>query len=108
MSDPDESPDKYETGNGTTSPPIQMFRCGGRNNSLRGAFIQVPEECLVQTWDAVSPSMMAVLTTFSVRSIEETLNFVVEMGGRVHLLVLPPSLIRADSISILLLGDDMR
>lgn len=63
-----------------------MFRKGG---ALNGAFIQVPEGCLVQAWgssgsdnDRVS---MAVLTTFAVESIERTLSVVEGMGGRVHL-----------------------
>lgn len=86
MSESDQ--DQDQDPNITTPPPIQMFRCGGSTSSLRGAFIQVPEECLVQTWDAERPCMMAVLTTFSVQSIEETLEMVVEMGGRVHLSVI--------------------
>lgn len=64
---------------------IHMFRkaCGGHNR-LRGAFIQVPEECLIRGWEAGSPGKMAVLTTFAVASIEGTLGRVVEMGGRLH------------------------
>lgn len=62
-----------------------MFR--SQNNHLRGVFIQVHEECLVRAWDVDSPSKMAVLTTFLVGDIEETLAKVVGMGGRVHLLV---------------------
>lgn len=85
MSDSDEEPNGTSANGNGTPPTVRMFRCGGGGGSdLRGAFIQVPEECLVQTWDTDRPSRMAVLTTFSVRSIEETLRRVVDMGGRVH------------------------
>ncbi|KAG8168702.1 hypothetical protein KVR01_001451 [Diaporthe batatas] len=65
---------------------IHMFRKGG---TLNGAFIQVPEGCLVQAWGS-SGSVdgrvsMAVLTTFAVESIEATLKMVEDLGGRVYL-----------------------
>lgn len=43
----------------------------------------MPEGCLIHAWGPDSPEM-AVLTTFAVESIEETLRRVVELGGRVH------------------------
>ncbi|KAL1865713.1 hypothetical protein Daus18300_007089 [Diaporthe australafricana] len=71
--------------NGASSAnTIHMFRKG---SALHGAFIQVPEGCLVQAWgDEHSGGRvnMAVLTTFVVESIEETMRMVAEMGGRLH------------------------
>ncbi|KAL2274068.1 hypothetical protein FJTKL_03685 [Diaporthe vaccinii] len=63
-----------------------MFR---RGTTLNGAFIQVPEGCLVQAWGAAASDEgrvnMAVLTTFAVDSIERTLSMVEGLGGTVHL-----------------------
>lgn len=63
-----------------------MFR---RGDTLNGAFIQVPEGCLVQAWGSSASDdgrvSMAVLTTFAVESIEATLRLVEHLGGRVHL-----------------------
>lgn len=63
-----------------------MFRKGG---ALNGAFIQVPEGCLVQAWGSSGSDdgrvSMAVLTTFAVESIEVTLKTVEDLGGRVYL-----------------------
>lgn len=63
-----------------------MFRKGA---ALNGAFIQVPEGCLVQAWGAAASDdsrvSMAVLTTFAVDSIEGTLSMAEGLGGRVHL-----------------------
>lgn len=62
-----------------------MFRKGA---ALNGAFIQVPEGCLVQAWgsgDSDGRVNMAALTTFAVDSIEGTLRMVEGLGGRVHL-----------------------
>lgn len=62
-----------------------MFR---RGTSLNGAFIQVPQGCLVQAWGSEAPDgrvNMAVLTTFAVESIEGTTRLVEDMGGRMHL-----------------------
>lgn len=56
-----------------------------RKDELSGAFIQVPEDCLIRAWDADGPGKTAVLTTFAVESIEGTLARVVAMGGRMHL-----------------------
>lgn len=53
------------------------------SSSLNGAFIQVPEGCLIRACQAETGEM-AVLTTFAVESIDETLRKVVDMGGRVH------------------------
>lgn len=63
-------------------------RAGGHDgintsSSLNGAFIQVPEGCLIRACEAETGEM-AVLTTFAVESIDETLRKVVEMGGRIH------------------------
>lgn len=63
-----------------------MFRVsggGGGGATLHGAFIQVPEGCLIRAWESGSLEM-AVLTTFAVDSIDETLGMVQAMGGRVH------------------------
>lgn len=63
-----------------------MFRKGA---ALNGAFIQVPEGCLVQAWGSSGSDdgrvSMAVLTTFAVESIEVTLKTVEDLGGRVYL-----------------------
>lgn len=62
-----------------------MFRKGA---NLNGAFIQVPEGCLVQAWGSGNSDgrvNMAVLTTFAVESIEETLSAVEALGGSTHL-----------------------
>lgn len=63
-----------------------MFRKGA---ALNGAFIQVPEGCLVRAWGAGGSGdgrvNMAALTTFAVESIEGTLSAVEGLGGRVHL-----------------------
>ncbi|KKY30370.1 putative glyoxalase bleomycin resistance protein dioxygenase [Diaporthe ampelina] len=63
-----------------------MFRKGA---ALNGAFIQVPEGCLVQAWGSGGSDdgrvTMAALTTFAVESIEGTLSSVEVSGGRVHL-----------------------
>lgn len=72
----------------STSPSaaaVHMFRggCNSPASALQGAFIQVPEGCLIRAWEAHSPEM-AVLTTFAVGSVEETLRRVAVMGGRVH------------------------
>jgi len=73
---------------------VHVFRSSGdRSDSssiLHGAFIQVPEGCLIHAWAPDSPEM-AVLTTFAVASIEETLGRVVASGGRVHSYVLLPA-----------------
>lgn len=54
--------------------------------AVRGAFIQVPEDCLLRPWDGASPRRAAVvLTTFAVGSVEEVLERVREMGGRTQL-----------------------
>lgn len=61
-----------------------MFRKG---TAINGAFIQVPEGCLVQAWGSGESGgrvNMAVLTTFVVDSIEWTLSAVEGLGGRVH------------------------
>ncbi|KAJ4396042.1 hypothetical protein N0V93_000258 [Gnomoniopsis smithogilvyi] len=63
---------------------IHTFQKRGHGiSTLRGAFIQVPEGCLIRACEAESGEM-AVLTTFAVESIEETLTKVVEMGGHIH------------------------
>lgn len=63
-----------------------MFRKGA---TLNGAFIQVPEGCLVQAWGTGGSDdgrvSMAILTTFAVESIEWTLSAVEGLGGSVHL-----------------------
>lgn len=56
---------------------------GHGSNALHGAFIQVPEGCLIRACEA-DTGEMAVLTTFAVESISETLKRVMEMGGRMH------------------------
>ncbi|KAG6359309.1 hypothetical protein INS49_012830 [Diaporthe citri] len=73
--------------NGSSSPAstIHMFRKGA---ALNGAFIQVPENCLVQAWGSGGSGgrvNMAILTTFTVDSIERTLSMVEGLGGTVHL-----------------------
>lgn len=77
--------------NGQSAATIHMFhrRSGGGHGGsstsslLNGAFIQVPEGCLIRACEAETGEM-AVLTTFAVESIDETLRKVVEMGGRMH------------------------
>lgn len=100
--------------NGATAPPatatatIHTF-CGGiksggdggggggddrggattTTTAVRGAFIQVPEDCLVRPWgDAAAADGLVragVLTTFAVGSIEVALERVAAMGGKTHL-----------------------
>lgn len=83
-------------GNGLPAATIHMFRkrhsghdgsnassSPSSSTSLSGAFIQVPEGCLIRACEAETGEM-AVLTTFAVESIDETLRKVVEMGGRMH------------------------
>lgn len=102
---------------GTTAPPATVMAtatihtfCGGVNSgvgdggggggddrggatttttAVRGAFIQVPEDCLVRPWgDAAAADGLVragVLTTFAVGSIEVALERVAAMGGKTHL-----------------------
>lgn len=63
---------------------IHTFHKHGHGiSTLRGAFIPVPEGCLIRACEAHTGEM-AVLTTFAVESIEDTLRKVVEMGGQMH------------------------
>ncbi|KAJ0120319.1 hypothetical protein J7T55_001177 [Diaporthe amygdali] len=73
------------TNGNSSAGSIHMFR---RGTNLNGAFIQVPQGCLVQAWGSEAPGgrvNMAVLTTFAVDSIEGTMRLVEDMGGRMHL-----------------------
>lgn len=71
--------------NGGPATTIHTFykKSGQGDDALHGAFIQVPEGCLIRAC-AADTGEMAVLTTFAVESIEETLSKVVELGGRMH------------------------
>ncbi|CAN8105818.1 unnamed protein product [Discula destructiva] len=64
---------------------IHIFRKDGGpgNCTLHGAFIQLPEGCLIRAWEPDNPEM-AVLTTFAVESIEDTLMRVEGLGGSMH------------------------
>lgn len=76
--------------NGGPATIHTFHKRGPGTSTLHGAFIQVPEGCLVRAWEA-DTGEMAVLATFAVDSIEETLAKVVEMGGSMHSYV--PSLV---------------
>lgn len=80
----DPSPTSASANGNSSASTIHMFRKG---STLNGAFIQVPEGCLVRAWgddNSGGRVNMAVLTTFVVESIEATMRMVENMGGRVH------------------------
>ena len=77
---------------GTPSPltgaddTVHMFSKG---KNMHGAFIHMPQDsnCHVRAWDAQNPGAMAVLTTYNVDSIEDTLALAETHGGKVHVYV---------------------
>lgn len=93
--DPASSPSLPGAMEGTDA--VHMFKTG----KLSGAFVKMSKpEGVATVADAAHPAKTAVLASFFVASIEETLKKVEDAGGRVHVYVILKGMSRTELMGL--------